>query len=181
MNSLKLIFAFLLAPAMPALISVIPAVFAGVPPAGIGSMLLLVGAVTYAHAIGLGLPTALLIHRFASLTLLRVVVAAFFIGVAPFGSLLLYQELTIPPGAGYSENGVILRENGRLTSDGVRQNVLGVLQLGGLGGIGGLSWWLIARPRSKLPTGDASHFLAIDKTRFRTRDGRLWEKYTNVS
>jgi hypothetical protein len=80
------------------------------------------------------------------------VVAAFVIGVLPFGGFTLYQESTTPPGAGYEANGVVLRNNGHLTSAGMRNAILGVLQLGGLGAVTGLVWWLIARPKARKPT-----------------------------
>ena len=139
--------AFLVAPATPALIFVALAALANAPLASVWPMLALVSVVTYAHALVLGLPVAWLLNRSSSLTLLRVVVAAFLIGALPFGALTLYQEATIPRGAGYSENGVVLRDDGRLTPAGVKNAVLGVLELGGLGLAAGIIWWLIARPR----------------------------------
>ena len=105
--------------------------------------------VTYTHAIVLGLLSAWLLGRRSPLTWLRVVITAFLIGAIPFGSLTLYQELTISPGWGYVSDGVVLREEGRLTSAGLRSAGFGVLQAGGLGAVTGLVWWLMARPKTR--------------------------------
>ena len=105
--------------------------------------------VTYAHALLLGIPIACVLGRRNALTLPRVVFAAFLVGAMPFGAFTLYQEATMPPGAGYSANGIVIREAGRLTSAGWRQAVLSILQLGALGAAAGLVWWAIARPRSR--------------------------------
>ncbi len=113
------------------------------------SVAVLVSFVTYAHAIVLGLPFTWLLSRDSPLTWLRVVIAAFLIGAVPFGSLMLYQEITISPGSGYVSNGEVLREDGRLTIAGLRSTIFGVLQTGGLGAITGFVWWLIARPKTR--------------------------------
>ena len=149
MNSTKLVAAFLVAPALPALIIAVPALWMNTLLASVWSMFMLVSIVTYAHAIILGLPATWLLSRCGPLTWLRVIAAAFLIGALPFAGLTLYQESTIPPGAGYEANGVVLRDDGRLTSAGMRSAVLGVLQLGVLGAMTGLVWWLIARPKTQ--------------------------------
>ena len=149
MNSIKLVAAFLIAPATPALIAVVPALLFDAPTASVWSLFVLTSVVTYAHAIVLGLPAAWLLSRKIPLTMLRVIVAAFLIGALPFGCLMLYQESTIPPGAGYEQNGVVLRDDGHITSAGLRNAVVGVLQSGGLGAVTGLVWWLIARRKTQ--------------------------------
>jgi hypothetical protein len=150
MNWTRFTAAFLFAPSVPALIFVAPALWMGAPPASAWSVFVLVSVVTYAHAIVLGVPSTFwLLSRRTSLTWLRVVVAAFLIGALPLGVLTLYQESTIPLGTGYEANGVVHRDNGRLTSAGLQSAVLGVLQVGGLGAVTGLVWWLIARPKKR--------------------------------
>lgn len=144
MNRSRLVAAFLIAPATPGLIYVSPALFVGTPLASAWTMLASVGIVAYAHALILGLPIAWLLSRGKALTLLRVVLAAFLIGALPFGSLMLYQESIMPPGSGYTENGVVLRDDGHLTQAGMTNAVLGVLQLGGLGAAAGMVWWFFA-------------------------------------
>jgi hypothetical protein len=149
MNRLKFLLAFIVAPLTPAVILVAPAMVSGVPLSSVNSMFVLVCVVTYAHALVLGCPVAWLISRFAALSLLRVVAAAFLIGAAPFGSFMLYQELTTPSGAGYTANGVVLKKDGHLTNAGIWNAVFGVLGLGGLGMTAGLVWWLIAKPKKQ--------------------------------
>jgi hypothetical protein len=149
MNWPRVFAAFLVAPALPAAIFVIPALLTGTPLASAWTIVVMVSFVTYAHAIVLGLPSAWLLNRGGPLTWLRVVIAAFFIGALPFGGLTLYQEATISPGSGYVSNGVVLRDDGRLTSAGLRSAVFGVLQIGSLGAVTGLLWWLIAGPKSR--------------------------------
>jgi hypothetical protein len=151
MYNFRSIAAFIVAPLTPALIFIIPAMFSGAPQASLGSIFVLVCAVTYAHAFVLGLPLALLIQEFSSFSWLCVVVAAFLIGALPFGSFMLYQAATLPPGSGYTSNDEVLEENGHVTTAGIRSDVLGVLSVGGLGAISGLVWWLIARPEKKAP------------------------------
>ena len=152
MNRSKLI-AFVVAPATPALITVIPALFTDTPVQSVWGMFMLVSIVTYAHAVVLGVPAALLLSRKGTLTWFRVVGAAFLIGALPLGALTLYQEFTIPPGAGYEANGVVLRTDGRLTSAGQKSAIFGVLQGGGFGAATGLVWWFIARPRARRLAG----------------------------
>lgn len=137
--------AFLVAPAVPALLFVFPGLLAG--GSSVLSIFVLTSFVTYAHALVLGAPIAWLLARSRLLTRWRVVGAAFIVGALPFGGLMVYQESTMPPGAGHTSNGVVLREDGRLTSAGVRSTVLGVLQCGLLGAATGFVWWLIAKPR----------------------------------
>jgi hypothetical protein len=149
MSRTRFIAAFMVAPATPALIAVVPGLLMGAPLPSAWTMFALVSLVTYAHAVGLGLPAAWLLSRGSSLTLLRAVGAAFVIGVLPLGGLVVYQELTMPPGAGYEANGVVLRDDGRLTGAGLRSAVSGVVQGGALGAATGLVWWLIARPRAR--------------------------------
>ncbi len=149
MNWPRVITAFVIAPVMPAAIFVVPALLTGTPLASTWAAVVMVCFVTYVHAIILGLPSAWLLGRRSPLTRLRVVIAAFLIGAIPFGSLTLYQELTISPGWGYVSNGVVLREEGRLTSAGLGSALFGVLQAGGLGAVTGLVWWLIARPKTR--------------------------------
>jgi hypothetical protein len=150
MNRTRILAAFLIAPAIPSLFTVMPGLLAGAPVPNVWSMFVLASFVTYAHAVVLGLPAAWILSRGSPLTLLRVVGAAFVIGVLPFGSFMLYQELTMPPGAGYEANGVVLRHDGRLTSAGLRDAVAGVLQGGVFGAATGLVWWLIAKAKLKM-------------------------------
>ena len=149
MSNIRLGLAFIIAPATPGLIFVIPAMFSGTPQASLWSVFLLVSVVAYAHAIVLGLPTAFLIYRFSSFNWLRIVIAAFLVGALPFGALTLYQKATLPPGSGYTSDGVVLEEDGHMTSAGVRSAVWGIFGAGGLGAVSGLVWWLIARPEKK--------------------------------
>lgn len=149
MNRARFFAAFMVAPVTPAFIVVVPALLMGAPLPSAWTMFALVGLVTYAHAIALGLPAVWLLSRGSSLTLLRAVGAAFVIGVLPLGGLVLYQELTMPPGAGYEANGVVLRDDGRLTGAGLWSAVSGVLQGGALGTVTGLVWWLIAMPQAR--------------------------------
>ena len=149
MNWSRVFAAFLFAPVVPAAIFVVPTLLMGAPVSSALSVAVLVSFVTYAHAIVLGLPFTWLLSRDSPLTWLRVVIAAFLIGAVPFGSLMLYQEITISPGSGYVSNGEVLREDGRLTIAGLRSTIFGVLQTGGLGAITGFVWWLIARPKTR--------------------------------
>ena len=149
MNWTQIFAAFFIAPALPGFVLAGAAIWMGTPISSAGSMLVLASIVTYAHAVVLGLPTAWLLYRYGPPTWVRVVVAAFLIGALPFACLTLYQESTISPGEGYEANGVVLRQDGHLTDAGMRSAILGVLQLGGVGAITGLLWWLIARPKTR--------------------------------
>lgn len=149
MNWFRVFAAFLLAPVVPVAMFVVPALFMGTTVSSALSIAVLISFVTYAHAIVLGLPWTWLLSRRRPLTLLRVVVAAFLIGAVPFGSLTLYQEITISPGSGYVSNGEVLRADGSLTTAGLRSAIFGVLQTGGLGALTGLVWWVIARPKTR--------------------------------
>jgi hypothetical protein len=152
MNWPRFLVAFLVAPAAPALLFVIPGLLTS--GSGVLAIFLIASIVCYAHGIALGVPVAWLLAHSKSLTLLRVVSAAFFIGALPFAGFTVYQELTMPPGAGYISNGAVLREDGRLTSAGLRSTVFGVLQCGLLGATAGLLWWMIAGPRTGVSTTD---------------------------
>lgn len=147
MNWPRVVVAFLVAPATPALIAVLPGLLTG--GSGVLAVFVLACVVTYAHAVVLGAPTAWLLARSKLMTPWHVVGAAFLIGTLPFGAFTVYQESTMSPGAGYTSNGVVLREDGRLTSAGVRSAVFGVLQCGLLGATSGLVWWLLAAPRGQ--------------------------------
>lgn len=146
MDSHRFAAAFLVAPAAPAFIFVIPSLFLG--GSGVLAFFYLACLVTYAHAAILGLPAAWLLARSQRLTAWRVVGAAFVVGALPFAILNIYQEATMPAGAGYSANGVVLREDGRLTIAGVKSVIFGVMQCGLLGAASGVVWWLIAKPRA---------------------------------
>ena len=146
MNWFRFVAAFLVAPAAPALLTSAPVLLTAAPSFLV--VFLLACFVTYTHAIVLGLPAALLLGRARPLGLWRVLGAAFLIGVLPFGAFNLYHELTMSPGAGYTANDVVLREDGRLTGAGLANLAAGILQCGVLGAVAGLVWWLIAVPRA---------------------------------
>jgi hypothetical protein len=68
MNSIKLVAAFLVAPATPALITAAPALLMDTPLPSVWSIFVLVSIVTYAHAFFLGLPATWLLRRRATIS-----------------------------------------------------------------------------------------------------------------
>lgn len=147
MNWPRLVVAFVIAPAVPALLLAILGLLTS--GSGVLAVLLVACLATYAHAVVLGVPTVWLLARSKLFTLWHVVGAAFLVGALPFGAFTVYQESTFPLGAGYTSNGVVLRDDGHLTSAGLRSAVFDVLQCGFLGAATGFVWWLIALPRRR--------------------------------
>ena len=146
MNWSRFVTAFLVAPAGPAVLFTVPGLFLG--GSGVVGVFLITCLVTYTHAAVLGAPVAWFLARKNSLTLWRVVGASFLVGAVPFAGLNFYIETTMPPGAGATSNGVVMRQDGRLTNAGLRSAALSVIQCGLLGAATGLIWWFIAKPRT---------------------------------
>jgi hypothetical protein len=151
--SIRLFSALLVAPATPALVTAAPGLLSGASATSVLSIFAVASFVTYAHAVVLGVPAAWLLGRSSPLTLPRVVIAAFLIGALPLCGFTLHQEITMPLGAAYEANGVVIRDDGRLTSAGLRDAVAGVLMAGAFGAATGLVWWLIAKAKLRKPSG----------------------------
>ena len=151
MTPLRTTLAFVVAPAVPAIAVTLPGVLFGAPLASAFSVLILASAVTYAHAIVLGVPTALVLIRTKRLTFPRVLGAAFLIGTLPYIAMITYLEITIPPGSSFTWNLEPHRIDGHLTRAGWVSIIDGVVMYGVLGLICGLIWWWIAGASANNP------------------------------
>src|SRR5262249_47943954 len=151
MSALRLTFAFILAPLVPVAVYCMPGLLFG---ENINSLLAVVwisGLVTYGHAILLGIPMAIVLVRLQRLTLPRVLGAGFLIGAIPYTGLIIYNEVTMPPGASYSANLEVLRIDGHLTRKGWVSMIDGIVLCGVLGIATGLVWWWIAKASANKP------------------------------
>ena len=140
----RLILALLIAPAVPALAICLPSLFFGSSVESTFSIFLFACAVTYAHAVLLGVPVATILIKRSTLGRSRVLGVASLIGAIPFAAWTVYQELTMPPGAGATINGVPHRVDGQLTTAGWISSIEGILMVGVIGAITGIVWWWIA-------------------------------------
>lgn len=154
MSPLRLSLAFILAPAVPVVLYCLPGLFAGESINRLLPFFYFGSVVTYAHAIVLGVPAALVLGRFRRLTLARVLGTAFLIGALPFTGWTIYNEVTMPPGAGYTVNSEVLRVDGQLTRSGWISVFQGIGLCGLLGLAAGLFWWWISGASAARRTGN---------------------------
>lgn len=154
MSVLRLSVAFIVAPAVPVVLYCLPGLFAGESISKLLPFIYFGSVVAYAHAILLGVPAAAILARLRRLTPGRVLAAAFLIGALPFTGWTIYNEITMPPGAGFTFNSEVLRVDGQLTTAGWISILQGIGVCGLLGLAAGLAWWWISGAYAPRRTGN---------------------------
>lgn len=149
MQPIRLALAYALAPAVPAVVVCLPGILFAGDVDGVFRMFLLASAVSYGHALVLGVPVAVVLMRRGPLTRSRVLGAGFLIGSLPLATLMAYSELVTPFSGSSSFIGVVHRIDGHLTTSAWISMVEGILTFGVYGAGAGLVWWWLARPAPK--------------------------------